>query len=139
MNISEINDIAGRFDISDAEAKRIARTVETEERFVTVWEQEDWWTDEIAISAQCLNETGQQFVKDTLKDLDLNLDADGTMTEIEDKMHSLPEKFEPNNDSFSYEITNNTASKSGVCSAGYGVFANIEITSDMVRFEDTTQ
>tara|TARA_R110000782_G_scaffold245017_1_gene331728 strand:+ start:80 stop:220 length:141 start_codon:yes stop_codon:yes gene_type:complete len=41
-----INDIAGRFDISEAEAGRVAATVETEADFVAVWEDTDWWTDE---------------------------------------------------------------------------------------------
>jgi len=46
MNVSEINDIAGRFDISMDEAERIAATVDTEAEFVNVWENNDWWTDE---------------------------------------------------------------------------------------------
>lgn len=46
MNTNEIENIAGRFDISDEEAERIADTVETEEQFITVWENTDWWTDE---------------------------------------------------------------------------------------------
>ena len=45
MNIHEINDIAGRYDISDEEAARIAATVENEAEFAQVWENEDWWTD----------------------------------------------------------------------------------------------
>ena len=138
FDISEISDIAGRFDINNDEAKRIARTVKTEDRFITVWEQEDWWTDDMAISAQCLNEAGQQHVKNEINRLGLNWDVSATITEIEEKMHSLPEKFGRDNDSFDFEISNNTASISKVCQAGYGVFAYIEITSDMVRFEDTT-
>ncbi len=46
MKISEIYNIAGRFDISDEEAERIAETVEAEAEFVAVWENTDWWTDE---------------------------------------------------------------------------------------------
>jgi hypothetical protein len=46
MNTSEINDIAGRFDISNKEADRIADAVENEAEFIKVWENTDWWTDE---------------------------------------------------------------------------------------------
>ena len=139
MNISEIKDIAGRFSINDEEAKRIARTVNTEKDFITVWEQENWWTDEIAIQPQCLNNIGQQHVKNELISLGLDWDAAAVMTEVEQKMLSFSEMFEPNNDSFRYEISKNSASRQGVCQSGYGVFAEIEITSDMVHFEDTTQ
>lgn len=45
MNVNELGDIAGRFDISDDEAERIAETVKTEAEFVEVWENTDWWTD----------------------------------------------------------------------------------------------
>ena len=45
MNISEINDIAGRFDISDSEAKRIAANANNEAEFIEIWEHTDWWTD----------------------------------------------------------------------------------------------
>lgn len=33
------------FDISDAEAERIAAKCETAEDFQRIWENEDWWTD----------------------------------------------------------------------------------------------
>ena len=49
MNINEIYDIAGRFDISDEEARRIAETVDNEAEFIEVWENTDWWTDESAL------------------------------------------------------------------------------------------
>ena len=139
MNISEINDIAGRFDINNAEANRIAKTVDTEADFIEVWEQEDWWTDGMAIQPQCLNNKGQQHVKNELISLGLDWDAAAVMTEVEEKMLSFSEMLEPNNDGFYYEISNNAASKSGVCQAGYGAFAEIEITSDMVEFADVTQ
>jgi hypothetical protein len=45
MNVTDINDIAGRFDMSATEAERIAKTVDTENEFVSVWENEDWWAD----------------------------------------------------------------------------------------------
>lgn len=47
MNVKEIKDIAGRFDISDTEADRIADAVESEAEFIAVWENHNWWTDEI--------------------------------------------------------------------------------------------
>ena len=139
MNISEIKDIAGRFDINNAEANRIAKTVDTEIDFILVWELEDWWTDKMAIQPQCLNDKGQQHIKNELISLSLDWDAAAVMTEVEEKMLSFSEMFEPNNDSFRYEISKNSASRQGVCQSGYGVFAEIEITSDMVHFEDTTQ
>lgn len=43
MNIADINDIAGRFDITDEQAERIAAAVETEQEFINIWENEDWW------------------------------------------------------------------------------------------------
>jgi len=45
IQVSELGDIAGKYDISNDEAERIAATVETEQEFVTVWENTDWWTD----------------------------------------------------------------------------------------------
>ena len=45
MKISGINDIAGRFDINDAEAKRIAANANDEAEFIKIWENDDWWTD----------------------------------------------------------------------------------------------
>ena len=47
MNTASIHDISGRFDISVDEAERIAATVETEADFINVWENTDWWTDEM--------------------------------------------------------------------------------------------
>ncbi len=139
MNISEINDIAGRFDINETEAKRIAKTVSNEKEFIKMWEQEDWWTDEMSIQPQCLNDKGQKHVKNDLISLGLDWDAAAIMSKIEDKMFSLSETLEPKNDCFYYEISNNAASVSGACQAGYGVFSEIEITSDMVEFADVTE
>ena len=48
MNTASIHKIAGRFDISSDEAERIAATVETEAEFINVWENADWWLDEVA-------------------------------------------------------------------------------------------
>ena len=40
------SNIAGRFDISDKEAQRIAERAKTGAEFVGIWENESWWTDE---------------------------------------------------------------------------------------------
>ena len=45
MNVSDIDDIAGRFNISNDEAERIASTVKSEAEFISTWESTDWWTD----------------------------------------------------------------------------------------------
>jgi hypothetical protein len=39
------SDIAGRFDISEDEAARIAERAVTGEEFIAIWENEDWWKD----------------------------------------------------------------------------------------------
>ena len=49
MNVSDIDDIAGRFDISNDEAERIASTVKSEAEFILTWESTDWWTDKRAL------------------------------------------------------------------------------------------
>jgi len=46
IQISELGDIAGKFDISNDEAERIAATVNSEQEFVSAWENTDWWTDD---------------------------------------------------------------------------------------------
>jgi len=46
IKLSEKYDLAGRFDISEAEAKRIASNVVSEAEFIKIWETYDWWTDE---------------------------------------------------------------------------------------------
>jgi len=45
MNVSDIDNIAGRFDISNDEAERIASTVKSEAEFISTWESTEWWTD----------------------------------------------------------------------------------------------
>ena len=45
MTRNDIQDYAARFDISDSECDRIAATVSSEDEFVSVWENEDWWAD----------------------------------------------------------------------------------------------
>ena len=77
------------------------------------------------IQAQHLNDKGQDHVKNELKELGLDWDADATMTEIETRMHNLDELLCPFNDSFYYEIK--------------GSFNEIEITSEMVEFARVTE
>lgn len=48
IEINTLGDIAGRFDISNEEAERIAAVANTEQEFVSVWQSKDWWTDENA-------------------------------------------------------------------------------------------
>jgi len=158
MNISEINDIAGRFDISDSEAKRIAANANNEAEFTKIWENDDWWTDRnttkrfkaagdalnAGIEADhgntfipvCLNDEGQAHVAAELKRHNIDWDVSAVCSEIEDKiLGGLAEMRIGSDDTYDYEITNNAASRAGVCQAGYGVFAYIEITAAMVQFE----
>ena len=158
MNISEINDIAGRFDISDSEAKRIAANANNEAEFVKIWENDDWWTDSntakrfkaagdalnAGIEADhgntfipvCLSDEGQAHVAVELKRHGIDWDVSAVCSEIEDGLlGGLTEMRVGSDDTYDYEITNNAASSAGVCQAGYGVFAYIEITAAMVQFE----
>jgi hypothetical protein len=158
MNISEINDIAGRFDISDSEAKRIAANANNEAEFIKIWENDDWWTDSntakrfkaagdalnAGIEADhgntfipvCLSDEGQAHVADELKRHGIDWDVSAVCSEIEDGLlGGLTEMRVGSDDTYDYEITNNAASRAGVCQAGYGVFAYIEITAAMVQFE----
>ena len=87
------------------------------------------------IQAQGLNDAGNEYVANKLAELGLkNMDVAATISEIEDKMFSLTDMLEPNNDVFYFEISNNTASRSGVCQEGYGVFFELELTSDLFHF-----
>ena len=45
FDINQIENWTAQFDISNEEAERICAVVETEEEFVKVWENSDWWTD----------------------------------------------------------------------------------------------
>ena len=83
----------------------------------------------------CLNTKGQKHVKSEIERLGLGWDLNGTLTSIEEKLFGLHEGFEPQGDWFYYEITRNEAAQAGLCQSGYGIFAEIEITSEMVRFE----
>ena len=40
-----INDWAGFYDISDAEAQRIADKSKNADEFEAAWQHADWWTD----------------------------------------------------------------------------------------------
>ena len=158
MNISEINDIAGRFDISDSEAKRIAANASNEAEFIKIWENDDWWTEgntakrfkaagdalNAGIEADhgntfipvCLSDEGQAHVAAELTRHGIDWDVSAVCSEIEDGMLGGMDTIRASsNDTYDYEITNNAASRAGVCQAGYGVFAYIEITADMVQFE----
>jgi len=134
MNISEINDIAGRFDISDTEAKRIAANASNEAEFIKIWENDDWWTDGNTFIPLCLNDEGQAHVAAELKRHGIDWDVSAVCSEIEEG-RGFSEMRVGSDDTYDYEITNNAASRAGVCQAGYGVFAYIEITAAMVQFE----
>lgn len=153
MDISEINDIAGRFDINETEAKRIAFQVNNESEFVKIWENDDWWTDEniakrLKSVADRLNagieadggntfvptglcEQGQLHVARELQRHNIDWDVSAVCSEIEDKILSGHNEMRiGSDDTYSYEITNNAASRSG-----YGIYAHIKITAAMVNFE----
>ena len=84
----------------------------------------------------CLNEIGQAHVADELKRHGIDWDLSAVCTEIEDGLLGGMDTIRASsNDTYDYEITKNAASRTGVCQAGYGVFAYIEITADMVQFE----
>jgi len=134
MNISEINDIAGRFDISDSEAKRIAANANNEAEFIKIWENDDWWTEGNTYIPVCLNDKGQSHVAAELKRHNIDWDVSAVCSEIEEG-RGFSEMRVGSDDTYDYEITNNAASIAGVCQAGYGVFAYIEITAAMVQFE----
>ena len=140
MNLSEINDIAGRFDISDSEAERIAANANNEAEFIKIWENDDWWTDGNTFIPVCLSDEGQSHVAAELKRHGIDWDLGAVCTEIEDKMLGGMDTIRAgSDDTYDYEITNNAASRAGVCQPGYGVFAYIEITAAMVRFEEADQ
>jgi len=84
----------------------------------------------------CLNDEGQAHVAAELKRHGIDWDVSAVCTEIEDKMLGGMDTIRASSDdTYDYEITNNAASLAGVCQAGYGVFAYIEITAAMVQFE----
>ena len=45
-SILDIDDIAGRFDITRDEACRIAEVVDNEAQFIREWSDESWWKDD---------------------------------------------------------------------------------------------
>jgi len=84
----------------------------------------------------CLNDEGQAHVAAELKRHNIDWDVSAVCSEIEDGLlGGLAEMRIGSDDTYDYEITNNAASRAGVCQAGYGVFAYIEITAAMVQFE----
>lgn len=50
ISIKDLGDISGRFDISEEEAELIAETVNTEQEFVKVWENDNWWKDDVILT-----------------------------------------------------------------------------------------
>jgi hypothetical protein len=46
MNLLDIDDIAGRFDITREEAFWITCVVQTMEQFIQEWSDESWWKDD---------------------------------------------------------------------------------------------
>jgi len=84
----------------------------------------------------CLNEIGQAHVAAELTRHGIDWDVSAVCSEIEDGMLGGMDTIRAcSKDTYDYEITKNAASRAGVCQAGYGVFAYIEITADMVQFE----
>lgn len=45
FDFREIANIHAVFDISNEEAERISKVVNSYDEFVQVWENEDWWKD----------------------------------------------------------------------------------------------
>ena len=41
--LAEAGDVAGKFDIDDDQARRIAEKATSYDEFVEIWENEDWW------------------------------------------------------------------------------------------------
>ena len=70
-----------------------------------------------------------------LERIGLDWDVSAVCSEIEQKIGFNEMRFN-SDDTYDYEITNNEASLAGLCSSGYGVYAYIEITAQMVRFEE---
>ena len=83
----------------------------------------------------CLNDEGQAHVSAELERIGLDWDVSGVCSEIEQKIGFMHMRRN-SDDTYDYEITNNEASSSGLCQSGYGVYAYIEITTDMVRFQE---
>jgi hypothetical protein len=124
MNISEINDIAGRFDISDSEAKRIAANANNEAEFIKIWENDDWWTDgntakrfkaagdalNAGIEADhgntfipvCLSDEGQAHVAAELKRHGIDWDVSAVCSEIEEG-RGFSEMRVGSDDTYDYE------------------------------------
>jgi hypothetical protein len=45
MLITDIYNVCARFSVSITEAQRIVNTVLSENEFVSVWQNADWWRD----------------------------------------------------------------------------------------------
>ena len=91
----------------------------------------------------CLNDEGQRHVSAELKRIGLDWDVSKVCSDIEQKIGFMDMRFHSDcnavfisSDTYDYEITNYEASRFGLCQSGYGVYAYIQITSKMVRFEE---
>ena len=124
------------FFIDRDQIERIAERAKNASEFQNIWENEDWW-----VSLQFpvhLNEAGQAHIAEELNSLGLDWDLDGVCSEIENKIGFNEIRYK-SEDTYDYEITKNEASRAGLCQAGYGGYAYIEITADMVQFEKADQ
>ena len=83
----------------------------------------------------CLNDEGQDHVSTELQRIGLDWDVSAVCSEIEQKIGFMDMRRN-SDDTYDYEITNDEASRSGLCQSGYGVYAYIEITDQMVQFEE---
>ena len=83
----------------------------------------------------CLNDEGQAHISAELKRIGLDWDVSAVCSDIEQKNGFMHMRFN-SDDTYDYELTNNEASLAGLCQSGYGVYAYIEITAQMVRFEE---
>ena len=141
---------AACFDGNTIEELENALTGKADETDMTAWGiDQSEWREQIQLALTelkadrdqelaptCLNEIGQAHVAAELKRHGIDWDLSAVCTEIEDGLLGGMDTIRASsNDTYDYEITKNAASRTGVCQAGYGVFAYIEITADMVQFE----
>ena len=61
MNLHEIQNYTGRFNISDSEAHRIAEKAETEADFIKIWDSHDEWMDESEELAATIDRAFSKF------------------------------------------------------------------------------
>ena len=90
----------------------------------------------------CLNDKGQAHVAAELKRIGIDWDVEAVCSDIEQKNGFMDMRFHSDcnavfisSDVYYYEITNNEASRAGLCNSGYGAYTYIHITPEMVQFE----